>query len=166
MKKFILAACALVVFLFAGYYAYYHLGIYFFSNSDTPVTTFMKTDEDTIYMERDGVCEPFEIRGVNLGVGIPGHFATNHSHVNYYIDLTAIKHRCKMAEEAARTLSARYVSTDVDTIICMDGCEMIGGYLASFMSQSGTRSINSEKDICVITPEFNSNSQLVFRDNI
>ncbi len=39
----------------------------------------MKTDEDTIYMERDGVYEPFEIRGVNLGVGIPGHFATDYA---------------------------------------------------------------------------------------
>lgn len=79
MKKFILAACALVVLLFAAYYAYYHQGIYFFSNSDEPVTTFMKTDEDTIYMERDGKYEPFEIRGVNLGVGIPGHFATDYA---------------------------------------------------------------------------------------
>ena len=40
MKKFILAACALVVFLFAGYYAYYHLGVYFLG-SESPVTTFM-----------------------------------------------------------------------------------------------------------------------------
>ena len=79
MKKFILAMCALVVLLFAGYYAYYHMGIYFSSGSDEPVTTFMKTDEDTIYMERDGVYEPFEIRGVNLGVGIPGHFATDYA---------------------------------------------------------------------------------------
>ena len=47
MKKFILAMCALMVLLFAGYYAYYHLGIYFSSGSDEPVTTFMKTDEDT-----------------------------------------------------------------------------------------------------------------------
>ena len=79
MKKFILAACALVVLLFAAYYAYYHQGIYFLSNSDEPMTTFMKTDEDTIYMERDGAYEPFEIRGVNLGVGIPGHFATDYA---------------------------------------------------------------------------------------
>ncbi|MGI5894984.1 MAG: orotate phosphoribosyltransferase [Candidatus Merdivicinus sp.] len=97
---------------------------------------------------------------------IPGHFATNHSHVNYYIDLTAIKHRCKMAEEAARTLADCYHHTDIDTIICMDGCEVIGGFLASLLSQDGSRSINSQKDICVITPEFNSNSQLIFRDNI
>ena len=78
MKKFILAACALVVFLFAGYYAYYHLGVYFLG-SESPVTTFMKTDADTIYMERNGSYEPFEIRGVNLGVGIPGHFATDYA---------------------------------------------------------------------------------------
>ena len=71
--------CALVVLIFAGYYAYYHLGIYFSSDSDEPVSTFMKTDEDTIYMKRDGVYEPFEIRGVNLGVGIPGHFATDYA---------------------------------------------------------------------------------------
>lgn len=79
MKKFILSMCALVVLIFAGYYAYYHLGIYFSSGSDDPVSTFMKTDEDTIYMKRDGVYEPFEIRGVNLGVGIPGHFATDYA---------------------------------------------------------------------------------------
>ena len=51
MKKFILAACAVALLLFAGYYAYYHMGIYIDLNPDAPVTTFMKTDEDTIYME-------------------------------------------------------------------------------------------------------------------
>ena len=30
----------------------------------------------------------------NIKIGfIPGHFATNHSHVNYYVDLTSIKTR-------------------------------------------------------------------------
>ncbi len=79
MKKFILAACAVVLVLFVGYYAYYHLGLYVAVHSDTPVTTFMKTDADTIYMERDGSYVPFEIRGVNMGVGIPGHFATDYA---------------------------------------------------------------------------------------
>ena len=79
MKKFILAVCIVVMLLFAGYYAYYHMGFYVAVHSDAPVTTFMKADEDTIYMERDGVYEPFEIRGVNLGVGIPGHFATDYA---------------------------------------------------------------------------------------
>ena len=79
MKKFILAACAVALLLFAGYYAYYHMGIYIDLTPDTPVTTFMKTDEDTIYMERDGVYEPFEIRGINMGVGIPGEWATDYA---------------------------------------------------------------------------------------
>ena len=78
MKKFILTVCVLTVLLFTGYYAYYHLGIYLFG-AEGPVTTFMKTDADTIYMERDGVYVPFEIRGVNMGVGIPGHFATDYA---------------------------------------------------------------------------------------
>lgn len=79
MKKFILAVSIAVVILFAGYYAYYHMGVYVNVHSDAPVTTFMKTDEDTIYMERDGVYEPFEIRGVNMGVGIPGKWATDYA---------------------------------------------------------------------------------------
>lgn len=79
MKKFILAACAVVGLLFLGYYAYYHLGFYVAVHSDEPVTTFMKTDEDTIYMERDGAYEPFEVRGVNLGVGLPGEWATDYA---------------------------------------------------------------------------------------
>ena len=39
---------------------------------------------------------------------IPGHFATNHSHINYYIDMTSIKHRHAMAYEAAATMARKY----------------------------------------------------------
>ena len=79
MKKFILGACAAAFLLFLGYYAYFHLGIYVDLDSDTPVSTFMKTDADTIYMLREGGYEPFEIRGVNMGVGIPGEWATDYA---------------------------------------------------------------------------------------
>ena len=37
---------------------------------------------------------------VKLGV-IPGHFATNHSHVNYFVDMTTIKTQYRAAREAA-----------------------------------------------------------------
>ena len=33
-----------------------------------------------------------------------GHFATNHSHLNYYIDLTMTKHRLSEAKEVATQL--------------------------------------------------------------
>lgn len=79
MKKFIIGALITVVLLFACNYAYYHLGIYIDLHPDVPVTAFMTTDEDTIYMERDGETVPFEIRGVNMGVGLPGEWATDYA---------------------------------------------------------------------------------------
>jgi uncharacterized protein (UPF0261 family) len=35
---------------------------------------------------------------------IPGHFATSHSHINYYIDITSLKTRIQEAKEVARVL--------------------------------------------------------------
>ena len=79
MKKFIIGVLIVLLFLFAWNYAYYHLGIYIDLDPDQPVTTFMTTDEDTIYMEREGERVPFEIRGVNMGVGLPGEWATDYA---------------------------------------------------------------------------------------
>lgn len=57
---------------------------------------------------------------IQIGV-IPGHYATNHSHINYYVDITSLKTGYKMAKEAAKALAATYVSTHIDTIICLEG---------------------------------------------
>lgn len=94
---------------------------------------------------------------------IPGHFATNHSHINYYIDMTKIKTSHKMAKDAAAQIAATYSSTPIDTIICMEGTEMLGAFLAESLSSGG---INQGEDVSVITPELNSNNQMIFRDNI
>ncbi len=103
---------------------------------------------------------------VKIGV-IPGHFATNHSHVNFYVDMTSIKTHHKMAMETAKELSKKYISnTHIDTIICLEGTEIIGAFLARELSKEGHSSINTGNDICVITPETNANNQLIFRDNI
>ncbi len=93
---------------------------------------------------------------------IPGHFATNHSHINYYVDMTSIKTSHKMAKEAARDLALYYTGTHIDTIICLEGTEMLGAFLAESLSDSG---INRGEDISVITPELNYNNQMIFRDN-
>ena len=62
---------------------------------------------------------------------IPGHFATSHSHINYYIDITTMKSRLSEASLAAKIIAQKYsTSTLVDTIVCMDGCEVIGALLA------------------------------------
>ncbi|MFT3950754.1 MAG: orotate phosphoribosyltransferase [Oscillospiraceae bacterium] len=94
---------------------------------------------------------------------IPGHFATNHSHVNYYIDITSVKTNHKMAMAAADSLAETYQKTDIDTIVCLEGMEVLGAFLAMALSEGG---VNSGKTIYVITPEFNSNNQMIFRDNI
>lgn len=96
-----------------------------------------------------------------------GHFATNHSHINYYIDITFHKTRLSEAKEMAKELVATFKNnTPVDTILCLDGTAVIGTCLAEELSKSGFRSINTHKTIYVVEPEYNSNSQMIFRDNI
>ena len=57
---------------------------------------------------------------------IPGHFVTSQSHITHYLDLTTMKSRTAEAQNIAHELAANYeVSTPVDTIICMDGLEVL-----------------------------------------
>ena len=96
-----------------------------------------------------------------------GHFATNHSHINYYIDITLPKTRLSEAQAVAKQLvKTMQHSTMVDTILCLDGTAVIGACLADELTKSGFRSINSHKSIYVVEPEFGVNNQMLFRDNI
>lgn len=98
---------------------------------------------------------------------IPGHFATSNSHINLYIDLTTMKTRQSEALEAAKILAKQYIiNTLVDTIVCLDGCEVVGAFLAQELSISGIMSMNAHQTIYITSPEFNTNGQMVFRENI
>ena len=99
---------------------------------------------------------------------IPGHFATNHSHINTYIDMTTLKTRQSDALAVAKMLVEQYVHTTiVDTIICLEGTQVIGAMLAEELTRAGFFSRNAHTSIYVVTPEQNSNtSQLIFRDNL
>jgi hypothetical protein len=98
---------------------------------------------------------------------IPGHFTTNHSHINYYIDMTTLKSRESEAEMAAEILAGKYVySTIVDTIVCIDGCDVVGAFLAQDLTKAGIMSMNAHKTIYITSPEYNTNGQMTFRDNI
>ncbi len=104
-------------------------------------------------------------KSVKLGL-IPGHFATNHSHVNYFVDMTTIKTQYRAARETARELAKAYAhSKQIDAIICLEGTEMIGAFLARDLCEHGS-GMNGGMDIAVITPETNMNNQMIFRDNI
>lgn len=97
----------------------------------------------------------------------PGHFATNHSHINYYLDMTTLKARQSEAQQAAKALVGMYVyDTVVDTIVCLDGTQIIGAYLAEELTQAGFMSRNAHQTVYIVTPEYNSNSQMIFRENI
>ncbi|MBR5762518.1 MAG: orotate phosphoribosyltransferase, partial [Lachnospiraceae bacterium] len=98
---------------------------------------------------------------------IPGHFVTSHSHINYYIDMTMTKMRASEAKNVAKAIASKYSSnTIVDTIVCMDGSEVIGAYLADELTRAGIISMNAHKTIYVVSPEFNSTGQIIFRQNL
>ena len=97
---------------------------------------------------------------------IPGHFATNHSHINYYIDMSEIKHSMAMSREAARSIAYQFSSTSIDTLLCMEGTEYIGAYLAGELSSVGMGNVNGGKDIYLVEPDSNVNGQFVFSDNL
>ena len=96
-----------------------------------------------------------------------GHFATNHSHINYYIDITYQKTRLSEAKDSARELVANFINdTPVDTILCLDGTAVLGTCVAEELTKTGFRTINQHQTIYVLEPEYNANSQIIFRDNI
>lgn len=95
-----------------------------------------------------------------------GHFATSHSHINYFIDVTVPKTRLSEARAVARELVSTYKATTVvDTVLCLDGTEVIGACLASELTRDGFINMNAHQTIYVVTPEHTSGSQLLFREN-
>ena len=94
--------------------------------------------------------------GTNAALKVtPGHFATNHSHINYYLDMTTLTTRTNEAQDIAKGLLGTYLyGMPVDTVVCMEGTEVIGAYLSEDLTSY------------IVRPEFNNNSQIIFRDNI
>ena len=66
-----------------------------------------------------------------------GHFATSHSHINYYIDVTTQKTRLSEAKAVAKELT-----------------------------KDGFANMNAHQTIYVITPEYTTGSQIILRDNL
>ena len=97
-----------------------------------------------------------------------GHFASNHSHTNYYIDVTAQKSRLSEAKAVAQELCSyyNYSTTIIDTILCLDGTEVIGTCLANELTKNSIANINSHHSVYVVTPEMTNGAQLMFRDNM
>ena len=112
----------------------------------------------------------YKIRTKNKNVFLrvkKGHFATMHCHTNYYIDVTTQKTRLSEAEAVAKEMVAAYrASTIVDTIICLDGTEVIGASIARELTADNFVNMNAHQTIYVVSPEFIGGGQMIFRDNL
>ncbi|MBE5870720.1 MAG: orotate phosphoribosyltransferase [Lachnospiraceae bacterium] len=97
---------------------------------------------------------------------IPGHFITPNSHVNYYMDLVDMKSRQREARATGEELAEMYLASDViDTILCLNGMEVVGSYLANKLTKAGVISANSHQTMYITSPEYNASGQMMFREN-
>lgn len=98
---------------------------------------------------------------------IPGHYATTHSHITNYMEIGTMKTRCSEAHGVATLLAMHYtISTPVDTIVCTDGTEVIGTFLAEELTRAGVLNYNAHRTMYVLPPEYTSSGQIIFRDNL
>ena len=97
-----------------------------------------------------------------------GHFAGSSTHSNYFIDVVSQKSCLSEARAVASELCSdyHYDHTPIDTVVCLDGTEVIGACLADRLSKPEMTNINSQKSIYVVTPETTASGQFLFRDNI
>ena len=114
-----------------------------------------------------GNCQKIRSNSPDLYLDIyKGHFATAHSHMNYYIDVAANKSNLRQADAVALALAEHYkYTTTLHTVLCLDNMEVIGACLAKAITAPNRYHINTEKDIFILTPEYTSGNQLFFRDN-
>ena len=97
---------------------------------------------------------------------IPGHFVTPNSHVNYYMDLTDMKARQREARATGEELADLYLASDVvDTILCLNGTEVVGAYMANKLTKAGLVSANRHQTIYITSPEYSIIGQMIFREN-
>ncbi len=100
MKKFMIVFSVLLLALLGYDLLRFRLGVSFGLFQEGEPTAFMTTDAEAIYMDRGAGPEPFTVRGVNLGVGIPGKWATD-----YAIDKeTYLRWFSQMQEMGANTV--------------------------------------------------------------
>lgn len=75
MKKFLMLIAVLLAIYFVTDYIYYFQGDIFFPHKGK-VTYISKAEGDQLFLDKGAGFEAFELRGVDLGLGKPGYFAT------------------------------------------------------------------------------------------
>ena len=87
MKTYLILIAALIALILLGDALYYRVGIYIPPSPDQPVNVISKIeDEQIVLMTENGSYEAIEIKGVNLGSGVPGYWSTEfHIDKNTYL---------------------------------------------------------------------------------
>lgn len=77
MKKYLIIVAALLALVLLGDTLYYRLGVYIPPSSDEPINVVSRIENGQIVMSNeDGSYEVMEIKGVNMGSGVPGYWST------------------------------------------------------------------------------------------
>ena len=98
---------------------------------------------------------------------LQGHFATNNSHINTYIDMSTVKVRHNNCRETARTIADQYLyTTMIDTIVCLEETSTIGTFMAEHLADANSLSLSRGNNISIVSPEYHQNGQILFRDNV
>lgn len=81
MKRYIIASACVLAVCMGVLYAYLFHGFYPFDVFASAEVEYVpaKQEGDKIYLNKDGKFEEFEIKGVDLGSGVPGHFASDYA---------------------------------------------------------------------------------------
>ena len=79
MRKFVIICTIIIIVFILGDIIFYQYGFFIDLNPNKEVTTQIKTEGKKIYLNEGNGYEEFEIKGVDLGAGIPGHFATDYA---------------------------------------------------------------------------------------
>lgn len=75
MKKFLMIVVPGVLLLVLLDWLYFSAGVLYIPTRRAP-EYFAKSEGETLYLDRGSGFEEFELKGVNLGLGKPGHYAT------------------------------------------------------------------------------------------
>ena len=94
MKKFLFVATIIILVFITYVYIRYERGIYINFNQDKQVTTKIKINEKEILFDKGNGYEKFVVKGVDLGAGKPGYYATEFS-----IDKETYKRWFKLIKE-------------------------------------------------------------------
>lgn len=81
MKRYIIVCACLIALAAVFSYASLFHGFYLPFDAKAPEEAWVpaRQEGERILLNRDGTFEEFEIRGVDMGSGIPGHFATDYA---------------------------------------------------------------------------------------